>query len=189
MTYDTAFHELLSKPIASVLSQSLKNVSYYILNFDNDTFLLEQPNKTGLYSIMLSFSDAIIEIIPGWHKSLRSANTYHHLYLTDGTIDRKIDRPGVLVNLIKIDASHSDIWHDAINKTLNAVEIYGIEHTPQAVCLQFSTSAVAVTIGYSGDVPYAGDGDEILIYQSNCQNSSVDFPFSQMTKLCVLSGT
>jgi len=157
------FEKRISGPLEVVLGQSLLAVSYGILDYDRDKFSAEQPNNFGVLSVRLYFEKLTIELSWGFDQSLRGGDLYYHIQVITAAEPNRI---GAMTNGHYFEFTNvcSAPWQEVIGTRLTAVEVLGIQGSPQAVHLSFGNAEVVVAVGYGGEEMLVGDGDDVLVF-------------------------
>jgi len=183
MESDNAFCVLIERPLEAVLGTVLRNVSYWVLDFDVGTFSLEEPNASGVFAVSLELGGRTLEIFPSWNTCFEGVSSYHHV---EARVNTPAGDSSELVNaahLIKIGASGSSPWHRALLHTLMSVDVYGVHETPQLLRLCFPPVEIVISTGYSGMPALAGDGDELLVYSYHSAHDLLQFDFNRFRHL------
>ena len=179
---NAVFHILIEQPLQAVLNQRLRKIGYWLLSFEERDFCLETPNRSGLYAVRMEFENRILELFPAWDNWLRGTNAYH-IQARLVPQDRESDAFRYVKSLTVVEAKETALWSNALAQPLTSVEVYGIGQSPQAICLAFSSEKVVVSIGYSGEKPLVGDGDEILVFsyeQWRSQEKTLSNPWTDI---------
>jgi hypothetical protein len=165
MEFELQLRRTILEPSWAVAGKVLLSVHYWLADFEASTFQLDTPNLSGLYAVNLVFADTILEIFPGWDTLLRAENAYHiqTRLIPVGEAGSDLTRA---TNLICVEADQARLWRDALNQPLTAIEVYGTPTSPQLIRFALPSTLTVVAIGYSGETPLLGDGDEILLFSN-----------------------
>ena len=162
-----AFQDLVVGALETVLGQTLRSVSYWILDSDQAEFSQEQPNNSGLLWVSLRFPQNAVAITFGWEKRLRGEDLAYHVQVTS-TETPDAAEAGAVGNARELAEVSTAPWGEAIGKRLNEVEVLGLQGSPQAVRLSFSGTDIVAAVGYAGKADLiVGDGDEVLIFSEH----------------------
>ena len=166
MRPDAAIHALVLQPLEVALDKVLLSVGYWLMDFDKPAFNVETPNASGLCAISMVFGDDLLEILPGWDHRLRGATAYHieTRFVSGSRANHELARSA---RLAEAPADRDTLWRNAIGHALTGVEVYGIGAFPHLIRFIFASTKITVAIGYSGDPPLIGDGDEILVFSDD----------------------
>ena len=188
MTADTLFRTLIEEPLEAITSKTLLHVSYWLLDFERPEFSVEAPNMSGLYAVSMVFTNRTLEIFPAWENQLRGVNAYHiqTRLVSQGKASSELVTGK---SLMEIRADESTLWSKALTETLACVEVYGIRSNPHLVRFVFPSAKVVVAVGYSGEKPLIGDGDEILVFADKQWHKTEKTLPESWTKLWECSGT
>lgn len=164
MNFDVSFRTLIIAPLEAASGLRLFSVNYWLLDFEEQFFHLDTPNESGIFAISLLFEGIAIDISPAWDRIHRDESNHHYIQAPRVPIDNRSGELAFAERLLKIPADRTMIWRDAINDQLIGAEVSGDNHTPQAIRLLFPSATVIISLGYSGDELYIGDGDELLVF-------------------------
>ena len=138
----TAFRNLITEPLESVLGRPLLSVSYWLLDYDQAEFSVEQPNEIGILFVSLQFGGGTLELSWGFDKSLRGNDLAYHIQVVPAGQAGSLARmdTGSLFEIAEVRASP---WQEVIGKRLTGVEAVGLQGSPQAV--RFSLFLISFT--------------------------------------------
>lgn len=174
--YFELFASMITEPLSNVVGRSIQSVIYYPLYHDMSSFDVGDPNGSGgCQGIRLIFDYGEVELDWNWDAAFRSSSAIaFHLGASSSSYRQACVRQNDEENeawcgLAAIDATAAIPWKSVHGEMLRGVTVWGFLlpnalYSPQAVTFLFDSSTIAITIGYTSDMEFIGDGDEVLVF-------------------------
>ena len=183
MKDEGSFRTFLSAPLEAVVSRTLLGVTYWLLNSDEPSFHIDRPNESGISGMSLSFEGLTVEISSFYDKILRTRDNYFYIQALLVSGEKEEGELATAEVLCNIPADQATIWCDALNTPLVRAEIYGDSDTPQVFRLSFPSTVLIISLGYSGEKLFIGDGNDLLVFSEAQWQSSIHLVNAPLSKI------
>lgn len=167
-TQRTALQKFATDPLKRLVGTALRSVVYYVLDCDMADFdPSDLITSGGCQGVGLFFDGGEAELDWGFEQEMRDPTgllAYHLLV-------RSVSERENVAAISSVVATEAFPWKQIRDEILLSTTVWGVvldenRPIPQAVELAFPSAHIFVTIGWTGDTLCVGDGDEVLVLDS-----------------------
>lgn len=160
------------KPLKSVVGMQLLSIDYWLLQYNIDGFIVDEPNRSGgCQAVDLFFDRGMVEINWGADQdqvAKRLGYAYHIVASSTPAYESNIELQNLgSASWKKLSVNSSAQWQAVLGEPLQKVLVHGVIQSPQAVEFVFPSGEVIISIGDTSNIGRIGDGDEILVFSKH----------------------